>query len=598
MGHVLAILRPKNLISIHRSLYSLITLISVRIVGACRLFILVICFSSVAFAGNKVDVDIEGIPKNVQKNIKILLSDLKRSDLKSKRVLNKKIRKAMIDGSEPLGFYNVKFTSSISSEKLSISVSDFVNVLWLPPEIQISGAAIDEKEVIALFELASEHVGETMTHEFYENIKSNLIIVCLNNGYLDAQFSSAKLEVSLQNAEAKVILSLDSGFQYRFAPISFEGGELSQTFLHKMTTIRDGDIYLRSQVEKFYQQLIDTQYFTSVKFLPQPNDDKSVTLNVVLESSPRYRYSTGLGFATDIGPRVKVGIERPWVNSKGHQLKVKSELSTKVKTATTEYIIPLYLDWVDSFVWSSGWQNKDVEGTGSEVFSTSFGMNRVLHSWVGSVNVNLENERYSLGDEPTTEVSYISMGTQWTRTRIWGNARNPSKGYKFWFSLETSSEDLGAETDFFITKGGFKWLHGLTEKQSLLLKSTGGIIFAGNIADLTATQLFYVGGDQTIRGYDYESLSTVDESGAIIGGQYLNAFGIEYRYQWLPKWQLSVFTDTGRAFRDSADKVYVGAGVGVRWISPIGPLNIDLAFPVNDDVYDGARLHVYMGPVI
>ena len=74
--------------------------------------------------------------------------------------------------------------------------------------------------------------------------------------------------------------------------------------------------------------------------------------------------------------------------------------------------------------------------------------------------------------------------------------------------------------------------------------------------------------------------------------------GFEYRYQWLENWQLALFTDVGRAYRDTSEPERIGAGFGIRWISPIGPVSMDVALPIEDGEQSSPRLHIYMGPVI
>ena len=564
-----------------------------------RILILVAClFCIKAMANDNVVVHIEGIHKTVQKNVLILLGDLNTRYFKSTDSLKKKIKKVMVAGSEPLGFYQVEYATRISNDVITIEVNSFSTVYWSTPDIEVRGAAASDTKLIELLDSASDEVGSRMSHQFYENLKHQFMTVCLNNGYLDAHFEEAVLEVSIIKATARIILKLQTGNRYYFAPIEFEGAQLSTTFLQKMTNLKVGDAYKRSKVERFYKQLIDTRYFSSVKFERKKNDDNTITLLVVLKSSPRFRYSVGAGFATDVGPRLNLGLERPWINSSGHQLKVRGKFSMKIKNAASEYRVPLYLGWVDSFIWSTGWQNKDVEDTESEELTTGFSLHREIRRWVGSVSLNLVNEQDLRGGVSTKEESYLYLATHWSRTRIWGNARNPAKGYKFWWSAESSTEGLGSDTDFIRGEFGSKWLQGVGEKHSILLKGGLGFIKTGNFENILSSKRFFVGGDQTIRGYDYESLSPVDDNGNQLGGRYLNTLGIEYRYQLLPKWQVSIFTDGGRAYDEGDAKVNVGAGVGARWISPIGPLSIDVAYPIGDELLDGARLHIYMGPVI
>jgi len=106
---------------------------------------------------------------------------------------------------------------------------------------------------------------------------------------------------------------------------------------------------------------------------------------------------------------------------------------------------------------------------------------------------------------------------------------------------------------------------------------------------------FFAGGDQSVRGYDYQSLSPENSQGDKIGGQYLFAASVEYQYSFAERWRLAGFYDQGNTFNSlSTPSLKSAVGVGVRWVSPVGPLRLDLAHPLDGE--GGVRLHFSMGP--
>jgi translocation and assembly module TamA len=71
---------------------------------------------------------------------------------------------------------------------------------------------------------------------------------------------------------------------------------------------------------------------------------------------------------------------------------------------------------------------------------------------------------------------------------------------------------------------------------------------------------------------------------------------MEYNYKFLPKWRGAVFVDAGNAFDDQFnDPIKVGAGLGVRWSSPVGSIRIDVAAGVSETSVP-IRLHFFIGP--
>jgi translocation and assembly module TamA len=121
------------------------------------------------------------------------------------------------------------------------------------------------------------------------------------------------------------------------------------------------------------------------------------------------------------------------------------------------------------------------------------------------------------------------------------------------------------------------------------------IPLASNIELIPASQRFFTGGDQTVRGYDYESLATTDANGELIGGRYLNVASAEYSFKVADRWRAAVFTDTGRAFNNRDEPWHKSIGIGARWLSPVGQIRVDFAVPI-DDEEKGWRLHIFIGP--
>jgi translocation and assembly module TamA len=108
---------------------------------------------------------------------------------------------------------------------------------------------------------------------------------------------------------------------------------------------------------------------------------------------------------------------------------------------------------------------------------------------------------------------------------------------------------------------------------------------------------FFAGGDSSIRGYEYESLGPKNENGDVIGGEALIVGSIELDYNFKESWSVAAFVDSGNAFSDEEIDVKTGAGFGIRWQSPIGPIRLDIGFPIDDpDENKSYRIHFTLGP--
>jgi translocation and assembly module TamA len=112
---------------------------------------------------------------------------------------------------------------------------------------------------------------------------------------------------------------------------------------------------------------------------------------------------------------------------------------------------------------------------------------------------------------------------------------------------------------------------------------------------------FFAGGDQSVRGFEYQQLGSLDEEGNVIGGPVLLTGSVELEYRFLQKWRflekwgIAAFYDTGNAMESFSGSLERGAGVGLRWVSPIGPIRADAAWALSEPGRP-VRFHLTVGP--
>jgi translocation and assembly module TamA len=126
-----------------------------------------------------------------------------------------------------------------------------------------------------------------------------------------------------------------------------------------------------------------------------------------------------------------------------------------------------------------------------------------------------------------------------------------------------------------------------------------GAAWVENFTLYPASLRYFAGGDNSVRGYTYQSLGPVDEKGVVEGGKQVITTSFEYDHRVAESWVLAGFVDAGNAYNDEMDKVYVGAGAGFRWLAPFGSLRIDLAWPVSESPgLDDVKLHIGFGATL
>ncbi|WP_245748867.1 autotransporter assembly complex protein TamA [Oceanisphaera psychrotolerans] len=135
----------------------------------------------------------------------------------------------------------------------------------------------------------------------------------------------------------------------------------------------------------------------------------------------------------------------------------------------------------------------------------------------------------------------------------------------------------------------------IAEKQRLIARAEQGAVWVEDVQELPPSLRFFTGGDMTVRGFSYQSITPVDENGDRLGAKYATALSLEYDYKVAEKWRVASFVDTGTATNDYSEDWKVGTGVGVRWLTPVGAVRVDLAFGVSEEQVP-MRIHFTLGP--
>ena len=339
--------------------------------------------------------------------------------------------------------------------------------------------------------------------------------------------------------------------------------------------------------------MISAQTLAAVRSVtPQSLD---VPIDVTLVPADRHQFEVGVGYATDVGPRLRFGWQQPWINRLGHSLNHDLFLSGPEQRFTGEYAIPLEDPLRDSYRLQYGFRHRDSDDTRSLEASVELARRwEFENGWVQSAYLRSTFEDFTQGvDEDQTFLLY--PGISWSRTRT-RNPRFPSWGDRQRVAIEYSNTAWGSDIEFFRSTAESQWIRMLGRDNRFIGRVGLGSIETSEFERMPPSLRFFTGGDRSVRGYAYESLAPRDEEGALLGGQQLFTASLEYQRRVTGDWWGATFIDTGDAFDDwGPDQLNTGAGLGVRWISPVGPIRFDVAHPFDDDENDW-RIHFAIGP--
>jgi translocation and assembly module TamA len=480
--------------------------------------------------------------------------------------------------------------------------------------VAIEGDASDDRylnEEIAAF---LPQPGAVFEHALYEASKARITRRLAERGYFDADFLAHRVEVTRAQRAADVDLRWNSGDRYDMGAITFEQTPrqvVTPTLLEKLVYWNQGEYYHQGRLDRLRDSLLKLDYFSAIDIEPLPDQAQTVTdadgepsrqvpVTVTLTPAKRDIYTAGLSYGTDSGAGVSFGLERRYVNQRGHKALAQVDWAQNRKTATLQYRIP-------AFAWLDGWytvsaqyadeQTDYIDSRRIELVASRSGQYNRNLNLVASLHALRERWAFEFEDDgnPGTPVVYRFANYFFPALRAeYANVDNrlaPRRGIGGSALLRGGggqSDDAEASATFAQAHVRASWFKGLGPNDRLIVRGELGHTFTDALNDLPPSLRFYAGGDRSIRGYNWREVGprVLDDDGDVafaLGAKNVVTASIEYeRYFDDSPWGAAVFVDTGDAFDGGSPDLHTGVGIGARWKSPVGPIRVDIARGLND----------------
>ena len=555
-----------------------------------------------------VTLRIEGVTGELKTNIEAYIGELSEDDLNSWRETLVRLRKSVREASEAVGYYQTEAQFRREKNQLIITVKADAPIIIKDLSLHYEGEASNDIAFTALLELLPLKEGQIFHHGRYENIKSLVQNLALERGYFDGKWTSNKVTITQPPQTADIVLDYDSGERYRFGQVFFNAQQENQplplklSLLQQLAPFDEGEPYEAEKIIKFNKALLDSRYFNEVRVRADPDPtsaSKEIPVNVTLAADKPNQFDLGIGYATDIGARLSVAWRRPLLNENGHSIEITSELSQVRQSMDFRYGIPWRHPINDTLQIIAGFKREDID-SGTITNNAILGVERQKKresGWQTNESIRWSRESYNKDNGEQGQSDLLLPGYGISRVRTKGSKTDPSSGDRQYYQVEFASPDLLSDADLLSLRAGWRLLRTYVDRHQLGLRADVGSIFSGNFDGVPLNMRFYAGGDQSVRGYDYKSLSPRDSTGQVIGATSLLSSSVEYTFKLTKQWRLATFVDAGNAFDAVSDGLKVGTGVGVRWISPVGPVRLDIAWGVSDD-NPSPRIHFIMGPAL
>lgn len=445
--------------------------------------------------------------------------------------------------------------------------------------------------------------GQRFTQDAWDGAKTQALRELVARRYPAGKLAGSLADVDAPEHSAALSLKLDSGPLYRLGPLQVSGVErYDPVLVPRLARLTPGTPYDQNRLNEAQQRLASSGYFDSAYIFVDPESDPNAApVQVQVREAKLQKIILGVGVTTDSGPRASVEHTHQRVPGTSWRAVTKLQLEKTAPYAQTEWTsIPDESHWR----WVALARAERVDDDDLVTRSSRLRFGRTQAGERIDRNMYLQYDRASvsgsgqinssaadIGDGSALSANYVWTG------RYFDSLPFPNKGYGLGFELGGGTT-LGAERLPFSRAVG-RWL-GIVplERGRIAMRAEGGAVIAKDSARIPGTLLFRTGGDTTVRGYGYRDIGITLANGVTAPGRYMAVGSVEYQRPLLrdgrpSEWENTFFIDAGAVADNPKDmKPSVGVGTGVRWRSPIGPLQMDVAYGVKPKQL---RLHVSVG---
>jgi len=511
----------------------------------------------------------------------------------------------------PYGYYDAQTTGDLQQTgddwKVTLHVQPGQPVLVTVVDVTLDDDAAKVPAIRRALRAIEQLRGKPLNDGTYDDARDTLGAQLTAYGYLDAKLTVHRVEVTRATHSAVVHLAWTAGPRYHFGAVHFEGSQFNDGFLDRYVPFKPGDYFTQDQLLQLQQTLNGADYFSVVNVLPDVDHakDGTVDINVQLAPAKRTIYTGGPFIGTDTGFGIRAGMERRWVNRRGHKWKNELVVAQKLKTLSTLYSIPMPGDNQRSYNFGANFRDANTATSQSRTLELVGNETRLWHGWTRTLGVHALSGTFTVGKkggEPDNTLG-IERGNS---TEVFAEASlsrkqgdNPTfvrRGWSVTLAARSTAGTLLSDASFSQVLGDVKWIRAFAGRNRLILRGSAATTWTDDFAALPPQLRFFAGGDRSVRGYGYQSIGPRNSYDRVIGGRNLLVGSTEVEHYFTRNWGMAAFVDAGNAFNGTDYRPKIGAGLGVRWLSPVGMIRVDLGTPIHNKDEHGMQLHIVIGP--
>ncbi len=481
------------------------------------------------------------------------------------------IIKEIKESLQPYGYFSpiVKYYTKKHDDKIKIFFD-----IDQGQRIKYTKVTLDKELKPLINNLNIIKVGDYFDVKLYEENKKQIKQKLTENGYAKATLEKSSVEIDLAKQSATAVIAANIGQKYEFGKVIYQDELISKSQVIKYLTFAPGEIYSKDKLSTSRKQLIKSRLFKTVDIVPKFVDgNNKVDIKIKVKFKEKNNYQVGVGYDTDQRFRLTFDATNNYLSDSGDKSFYNIKASdTEIKTGF-DYLMPGINPKTDTEVMSVFLDTKADEDIGdSKYINTSFTKKYSIDDYVFGKSINLHYEK----SEPNNSSSYLSTIIYPSIAQNYKGSITSKLKYNWTNNLMASLKGAGSTVNMTQGKISNILYYQITPNIRFTNKATLGITLTDDFDSVPLSFKFTAGGSNSIRGYSYDSFGP---------NKFLKLMSNELSFKLLEDISATLFVDVGNVTDTLNDgKLYVGAGPGISWNTPIGSANISLAYAIS---YDG-----------
>jgi translocation and assembly module TamA len=548
------------------------------------------------------DIDIVGTGGALYKNLGLHLPSRIPACTESKEDIKqfiKSLQRRFRGAARAVGYYDAVFTPDTrminGCWKITIDVKANRPVRVTQARFIIIGDGLEQQEFRELANNPPYQSGDILNHKKYTDYKARLKETAQAFGYFDAAFEEHKISVNPIKYTAMVNLVLNTGKRFRYGKINIKQKVLNKKVMRNFLQIKEGDYYSSEDLIAQQQLLQTSGFYANIKIntLHKQAVNQHVPIEISLQAKKRNAWKFKVGYGTDTGPRISGELNRRWTSAKGHSLNLSATVAPKVSTFTAHLSEPRANPHKGALSYLFEWkQDKDGDTLGRSYKLGAEYERKTSDDWKQKATLTYLLETTQEGNATATKSHLTLLGAS-VEKNVADNYLFPLNGWHLKAGVHGAIEKLLSDQSILQLEINSKLISEFGEGR-IIGRLDFGSTLMGDFDYLPKSLRFFAGGGRSVRGYGFNSLGVTNIENDVLGGKHLLVGSVEYEYPLIESWSAAAFLDAGNAYNDfKSPNLKWGAGVGLRWHSPVGPVRIDIGFP--QDRISDPHLHLSIG---